>query len=263
MAPRRTKTEAAGEKPRSFTGFGPKALQFLHELAAHNDRTWFQEHKPAYETEVQRPMEALIGSLADELAERGVPLTGDPKRAMFRIHRDVRFSSDKSPYKTHAGAVLSRDGTKDFQGLLYIHISPEGSFTASGFYHPEPVQLEAVRKAIVAAPERFQEVERALQKARLSLSRGEALTRLPRGFEDVPAGPVAELLKHKSFIVQRELSEVALGRPRLVKDIADFAEAALPLLKFGWEALGQHNTAPTAKTITPAPRLARRSKPEG
>ena len=260
MTPRRKNSEAGDQESQSFTGFGPKALGFFHELAVHNDREWFQEHKPVYEKEVQRPMAALISSLVEELARRSLPLTGDPKRSMFRIHRDVRFSNDKSPYKTQAGAVLSRDGTKDFQGLLYIHVSPEGSFTASGFFHPQPGQLAALRRAIAAAPERFQDVERALEKAGLALSRGDALTRMPRGFEDVSPGPTAELLKLKSFIVQRELSEASLGRPRLVKEIADFAEAALPLLKFGWEALGQQESALTPETSKPAARRARRSK---
>jgi len=263
MASRRKNTDTGDQEPQSFTGFGPKALQFFHELALHNDREWFQEHKSVYEKEVQQPMAALISLLAEELARRGLPLTGDPKRSMFRIHRDVRFSNDKSPYKTHAGAVLSRDGTKDFQGLLYIHVSPEGSFTASGFYHPDAGQLTALRKAIAAAPERFQEVERALHKAGLTLGRGEALTRLPRGFEDVPAGPTAEFLKLKSLVVHRELPEASLGRPRLVKEIADFAEAALPLLKFGWEALSQRESALTPESSKSASPRSRRSKSDG
>jgi uncharacterized protein (TIGR02453 family) len=263
MAPQRKKTEAGDQEPQFFPGFGPKALQFFHDLATHNDREWFQEHKSVYEKEVQEPMAALVSSLVQELARRGLPLTGDPKRSMFRIHRDVRFSNDKSPYKTHAGAVLSRDGTKNFQGLLYIHISPEGSFTASGFYHPDPEQLAALRKAIAEASERFQEVERALQKARLTLSRGEALTRLPRGFENVATGPIAEILKLKSFVVQRELSEASLGRPRLVKEIADFAETALPLLKFGWEALDRRTNEPARESESPASRRIRRTKSDG
>jgi uncharacterized protein (TIGR02453 family) len=261
MCSSRRKVEAANQEPLSFSGFGPKALQFFHELAMRQDRQWFQEHQSVYESEVQRPMAALVTALAEELGRRGIPLTGDPKRSMFRIHRDVRFSRDKSPYKTHAGAVLTRDGTKNCQGLLYIHVSPEGSFTAAGFYHPEPEQLAALRRFIAASPARFQEVERALQLARLTLNRDEALQRLPRGFEDVPAGPTAENLKLKSFVVHRELSEDSLGRPRLVKEIADFAAAALPLLVFGWEALGQQkiDPAPDAKTH-PSPR-PRRSKP--
>ena len=239
MTQPRKKRVDAGQEPLPFQGFGPKALQFFHDLALHQDRGWFQEHQSIYEQEIQQPMAAIVTALAEELSQRGLPLTGDPKRSMFRIHRDVRFSNDKTPYKTHAGAVLTRDGTKNCQGLLYIHISPEGSFTASGFYHPEPDQLLALRRAIAAAPGQFQQVERSLQKARLALGRDDALKRLPRSFEGVPEGPTAEALKLKSLVVHRELSEDSLGRPRLVKQIADFAEAALPLLTFGWSALGQ------------------------
>ena len=254
MTPRRKNSEAVDQERQSFTGFGPKALQFFHELAMHNDREWFQDNKLVYEKEVQQPMAALITSLVGELARRGIPLTGIPKRSMFRIHRDVRFSNDKSPYKTQAGAVLTHDGTKNSQGLLYIHVSPEGSFTAAGFYHPEPAQLEAIRRAIAAAPERFLAVEKALQKVRLTLSQGEALKRLPRGFEDFPAGPTAEILKLKSFVVHRDLSEASLARPRLVKEIADFAEEALPLLKFGWAAPG---------SVRPTPHPRQRLRPPG
>jgi uncharacterized protein (TIGR02453 family) len=248
------KRTAGDHQPPSFTGFGPKALQFFHELAMHQDRRWFQENQPVYESEVQRPMAALVTALAEELARRGVPLTGDPKRSMFRIHRDVRFSNDKSPYKTHAGAVLTRDGTKNSPGLLYVHVSPDGSFTAAGFYHPETAQLAALRTTIAADPERFQDVERLLQNARLTLGRDEALKRLPRGFDQVPAGPAAENLKLKNFIVRRPLSEDALGRPRLVKEVADFAVAALPLLEFGWEAIGEKRMDPLPEKTPTARR---------
>jgi uncharacterized protein (TIGR02453 family) len=237
MTPPRKKRDSALAEPLSFTGFGPKALQFFHDLAMNQNREYFQEHQSVYENEVQRPMAALVTALAEELARRDIPLTGDPKRSMFRIHRDVRFSSDKSPYKTHAGAVLTRDGTKQSPGMLYIHVSPEGSFTASGFYCPEPSPLSALRKSIAAFPDRFQEVEKALKKVRLTLIRGDALKRLPRGFEDVPEGPIAEILKLRSLYVKRDLSEAAISRSRLVKDIADFAQGALPLLSFGWAAI--------------------------
>lgn len=222
----------------SFDGFGPKTLRFFHELARNNNREWFQQNQETYEAEVRRPMAALLNSLVEEMSLRGIPLAGDPKRSMFRIHRDVRFSNDKSPYKTHAGAVLTPDGNKKTQGLLYVHVASEGSFTAAGFYRPQPEQLASLRRAIVADPERFQEVELVLKKYRLTLGRDEALKRLPRGFEEIPPGPIAEALKLKSFVVRRNLSEETISRPRLVKTIAEFAEAALPLLTFGWEAMG-------------------------
>ena len=87
-----------------FTGFRPESIQFLADLAEHNDREWFTPRKADYERLIKGPFEALIGALAVALAARDVPLHADPKRSMFRIYRDTRFSRDKSPYKTHVGA---------------------------------------------------------------------------------------------------------------------------------------------------------------
>ncbi len=119
-----------------FTGFGPEALTFFTALAAHQDRDWFAANKAVYDAHVRRPMEALVESLAVAFAAHDIPLTGAAKSSVFRIHRDVRFAKDKSPYKTHAGAVLSRDGTKGGVGILYIHVGgDEVGFTAVGFYN--------------------------------------------------------------------------------------------------------------------------------
>ena len=116
-------------------------------------------------------MAALVTALAEELARRDIPLTGDPKRSMFGIHRDVQLLRRQEPLQDARRRGSTRDGTKSCQGLLYVHISPEGSFTAAGFYHPETAQLAALRKAIAADPDRFQELERTLKKSRLALGR--------------------------------------------------------------------------------------------
>ena len=81
-----------------FNGFTRDAIQFLADLAANNDRAWFQPRKAAYERLLKEPMEALIAALAERLAERAIPLRADPKRSPFRIYRDTRFSADKSPH---------------------------------------------------------------------------------------------------------------------------------------------------------------------
>ncbi len=97
-------------------------------------------------------MVALIDDLTAAFAARRIPLRGDGKRSIFRLNRDVRFSKDKSPYKTHAGAVMTRSGSKKDNGLLYIHIDPTGCFAAAGFYQPEARGLAALRKAMLAQP---------------------------------------------------------------------------------------------------------------
>jgi uncharacterized protein (TIGR02453 family) len=172
----------AAPPDEGFDGFGPQALGFLKALGFHQNREWFLENKHLYESELREPMAALVASLSAELARRGIGLTGDPKRSVFRIHRDVRFTKEKHPYKTHCGAALSRDGGKNSAGVLYIHVAPEGSFAAAGFYHPESSQLAALRGAIVAAPKRWHAIEQGLDAAALTLSSENAMTRLPRGF---------------------------------------------------------------------------------
>jgi uncharacterized protein (TIGR02453 family) len=145
-----------------FEGFGPGALDFFTVLAAHQTRAWFLANKATHD----------------------IPLTGDAKRSLFRIHRDVRFSRDKSPYKTNAGATLTRDGAKMARGVLYIQVGgAEGSFMAVGFYGPEPKDLHAIRAAIAADPDRWLGLQAALAGAGLAFSMTAAQTRPPRGLD--------------------------------------------------------------------------------
>jgi uncharacterized protein (TIGR02453 family) len=220
-----------------FDGFSPAALRFFRDLAANQDRVWFQANRHIYEHGVLGPLHALVDALNAELPRRGVPLTADPRKAVFRIHRDVRFSRDKRPYKTHAGAVLSRDGSKAGFGLLYIHIDPAGSFAACGFYQPEPAALASLRNAMVEEPGSIETALSTAYAAGCELMRDDALTRLPRGFEDAAGGPLAELLKLRHLVLRRAIPAAMLAGPGLTAGIADFAETALPLLRFGWSAV--------------------------
>ena len=132
----------------SFKGFRPEANAFLTELAANNNREWFLAHKAVYEEAVVAPFRLLLADVISALAARDLPITGDPQKAIFRVHRDVRFSKDKTPYKTHAGAALSRPGGGVHGGVIYIHVEPTGSFLAAGFWNPEREALGALREAI-------------------------------------------------------------------------------------------------------------------
>ena len=111
----------------AFLGFRPAALSFFKGLRAHNDPVWFKPKKALYEAEVLAPLRQLVVAVGAMLEEAGLPLVGDPQRGIFRIYRDVRFSSDKRLYKTHAGAVLTRSGNKRDPGLLYLHLEPGAS----------------------------------------------------------------------------------------------------------------------------------------
>src|SRR5712691_612415 len=139
----------------AFPGVPPGALAFFKGLRDHNDPVWFKPRKAVYEAEVLAPFRHLIVAVAAALEEAGLPLVGDPQRSIFRIYRDVRFSPDKRLYKTHAGAVLTRSGSKRDPGLLYLHLEPGDSMVAAGFWHPEPDLLGRLRRAILDDPAGF------------------------------------------------------------------------------------------------------------
>jgi uncharacterized protein (DUF2461 family) len=119
----------------TFPGFASADLAFLSGLAAHNDRDWFTANRAVYDEVLKPALAALIADASTACAARGLALGGDPNKSQFRIHRDVRFSKDKQPYKTHLSAVLTRDGLKMSPGMAYIHIEPEGGsrVTADSF----------------------------------------------------------------------------------------------------------------------------------
>ncbi len=223
---------------KPFAGFTPAALRFFEDLAANQDREWFNAHKHVYEDQIRAPLGALVEALTFAFAAHDIPISGDPKRSLFRIHRDVRFSKDKRPYKTNAGAVLSRGGDKSTSGMVYVHIAAgDGAFMAAGFYGPSPETLAALRQGIVRDPKRWLAVEAALTKAGLALSRDGARVRMPRGLEAHAEAPIAEVLKLPNLIVSRPIATPDLFRPALVDNIAAFAQVTLPLLEFGWSAL--------------------------
>jgi len=254
-----------------FPGFAATDLAFLTGLAARNDRDWFAAHRATYDDGLKPTLAALIVALNDAFAARDLPLAGDPKKSVFRIHRDVRFSKDKKPYKTHVSATLTRDGQKLSPGLVYVHIEPEGGsrpafdpetidpldpttfpsaqgaddgyagngpFAAAGFYLTERPHIDAFRRAIVADPKGWATVEKALAKAGLALDAGDPVKRMPKGFEGQAGGPVEATLKRTRWLVRRPLTGAEIGGPDLPALIADFTVAARPLLAFGWRALG-------------------------
>jgi len=223
--------------PIGFTGFRPAALGFFRQLAANQDRAWFQANRDTYDREVLAPARALVADLVSEFSRRGIPLTADPLKALFRIHRDVRFSRDKRPYKTHAGLVLSRDGSKGAFGMFYIHIDPAGSFAASGFYQPDPKYLEALRIAFYEEPDRIRAALDAAYASGAELMREEVMARLPRGFEHTAGTEAADLVKMRHLVVRWPIPAAALADPALVGRLAGYAAAAKPLLAFGWDAL--------------------------
>ena len=224
--------------PQKFAGFSDETLRFLVELARNNRREWFNERKTFYKKTVEEELRRLVLSTSAVLAKKKIPLSTEPKKAIFRIYRDTRFSADKSPYKTNLGTVFNTGG-KPGSGVLYVHVEPSASFMAIGFYHPDQLGLTRIREAIADRWKEFKSVINRLDRAGLTLRDSEALKRVPRGFELFADAECAEYLKYKSFIVSRQLAETDLRSPELPTKLAVFASEGLPLLKFGWTALGR------------------------
>ncbi len=221
----------------AFQGFGPQALPFLKALAFHQTKEWFEDNRATYDSQLKGPLGDLVEELSARFAKSGAPLKGDRKASLFRINRDVRFAKDKSPYKTNAGAVLTRGGAKNDVGLFYIHIATDGCFAAAGFYQPEPDVLARLRGAIARAPKAWGAMTAKLAKGGLTLSDEYAMKRAPRGFEDVADPLVAAALRNKSFICSRAIADTRLSAPGLVDDLQAFAKDAAPLLEWGWSAV--------------------------
>ena len=222
-----------------FQGFSEDAFDFLVGLEENNERTWFKARKDIYDQELKFTMECLLAEFAANRAPRGFPVVGNPARGLFRIYRDVRFSRDKNPYKTHVGAVLSRSGEKGDPGIVYVHFQPGNSFIAAGYYSPGKELLHAWRVRMADKPGEFLElVDPFLQPdARFPLEHRDALKTFPRGFKEHTGSAVSDYLKWKHFLIRRNLGDHEVRNRKLVDAVKEIGEVARPLLEYGWRVL--------------------------
>jgi uncharacterized protein (TIGR02453 family) len=218
----------------AFSGFPAAGFELLAQLKKHNDRDWFLQHKSEYQQHVQQPMEALVAAVAAEFARRDLPLYAKERNPVMRVYRDIRFSPDKTPYKTHVAAELRRSFTNS-RVMLYLHLSPEESLVAAGIWQPERPLLQLWRNAIVSDGKHFEKMIDQLRKGGLELSPGHSLASMPRGFQNYAEESFASSLKLTSFVVHRPLSAEECTVPDLVQSAVRFAVAAKPLLQFGWD----------------------------
>jgi len=229
-----------------FRGFSVEAIQFLRRLRRNNRREWFERNRAVYESAVRDPMRALVEEMDVRLARIAPELTGDPRRSVFRIHRDIRFSRDKSPYKTNAACQFyhmdaGRGAGRDAAGAgagLYFQLADGECFVAGGLWMPARPALDRVREAIDADPEALGRLVRAPEFRRRfrELTPEALLTRMPRGYAD--SHPAAGWLRYQSFTASRDLTERQVLSPRLPDVLArDFA-ALVPLVRWLNEAIG-------------------------
>jgi uncharacterized protein (TIGR02453 family) len=222
-----------------FTGFSKESVQFLADLAEHNDRAWFQPRKGEYERLLKDPLEQLCVALDEAFRARSVPLSADPARSPFRIYRDVRFSKDKSPYKTNIGASFrfterAADGSPltgaDRRGGGYFHLSPGEIYVGGGMWHPDPGPLAAWRALVLENPAAVHAVvEDPAFVARFGSVSGDRTKRPPAG---VPTDhPELPLLTLKDVTFGRRLDDAEAFSPDLPELLAGDLATAAPLLR--------------------------------
>lgn len=222
-----------------FPGFSPKAFKFLEEMTNNQNKIWFAEHRTEYEEYVREPIKLFTEVLSESLARADIPLWGDPKRSLFRINRDARFSKAKHPYNMHASGLFTRTGDKHSPGVLYFRLDPLGSRCAAGYLQPESHILKRLRQGILDNPTAWIAIEKSMRQKGFALDYSHTLARIPRGFNDVPRG-IEHAIKLKGWIIRKQLSREVICSKELVNEVVNFAKDMLPLLSFGWHALNKY-----------------------
>ena len=222
------------------TYFSSKTFAFLRDLASHNHREWFQENKERYEEDVRVPALRFIQDFAPYLEGLSPHFRADPRKSggsLFRIHRDIRFSKDKSPYKTHTGIQFRHEAGRDAHAPgFYLHMEPGGCFAGVGIWRPDASTLRKIREHLLEDPGGWKEVayDGAFQE-RYGLS-GERLVRPPRGFD--PQHTLVEDLKWKDFVGMAEIPEEEITSPGFLQEYAGYCRTGLPFVSFLCRALG-------------------------
>lgn len=221
-----------------FTGFPPKLFTFLSQLNVNNNKEWFEAHRGEYELSVREPSKRFVAAMAEAFAEAELPLIASPKASLFRINRDIRFSADKSPYKTHIGFMFPHSRSLSTKrGGMYLGFEPKGktsiyAFAGGGVYMPEPDVLKHIRAKIAHDPVTFSRLAndtRFLEVYPNGLE-GESLIRAPKGYDE--EHPAIRYLKMKQFLFSCDITKDELLAPNLPAALIKKFAAAVDMLQF-------------------------------
>jgi uncharacterized protein (TIGR02453 family) len=219
--------------------FSDKSFKFLRALARNNSREWFNDHRGDYETHLKQPFQRLITDLQPDLLAISPHYRADPRGtggSLFRIHRDTRFSNDKTPYKTWSGARFFHERSKTVPApSFYLHVQPGGCFLGAGIWHPEPETQRRIRNFMLDNPAGWTAAVRAPSFKRRYEMWGETLVRPPRGY---PAEhPLIEDLKRKDFTAGTALEDSTVLGPRLRQSVVAGFTGLVPLMDYLCAAL--------------------------
>ena len=219
--------------------FGPQLFRFLRDLEENNNREWFNQNKDRYEEHVREPTLQFVADVAPGLRKLSKRLVADPKPvsgSMFRIHRDTRFSKDKTPYKTHVGVHFFHESRTEGAPVIYFHLQPGECFSIAGIHAPPTAQAREVRAAIAGDPAGWKRVSRGGQVPdRFSIGEHGRLQRVPPEYKD---SPVADDLRLKEFMLSTRLTQKEVTADGFVDWYLHLMRPALPFLRFVGKAVG-------------------------
>lgn len=212
--------------------FDTAAIKFLRDLKENNDREWFQPRKERYETLVREPMLKAVEAVNRKFASVAPDYITDPSKAVYRIYRDTRFSPNKTPYKTHIGALLwhKRLG-KNGGAVFYFHLSPEELLIAGGLYHAPPTELVKFRTHIAEHHERLTKILQSRSvREKFGGLQGDKLSRPPKGYS--ADHPAIEYLKHKDLLLETTLPPRTACEKSAISTVTSHLNAMAPFVEF-------------------------------
>ncbi len=220
--------------------FRPALFTYLADLADHNDREWFADHKDRYETYVKDEGLQFIRDFEPYLHEISPHFVADDRTvggSLFRIYRDTRFSKDKTPYKTHLGIQFRHEAARDVHAPgFYLHLDPAGSFAGVGIWRPSGAEALAIRESIVERSRKWVSAVTDLDFTSSYVLEGEMLKRPPRGFS--PDHALIDDLRRKDFIATAKLSRKTVTAPDFLERYAHLCRIASGYMEFLTTSLG-------------------------
>lgn len=221
------------------TYFSKATFTFLRALARNNNREWFKAHQNSYERDVRDPFLALIADLQAPLAKISPHLRADPRKtggSLFRLYRDTRFATDKTPYKAWAGARFFHERRREIESpSFYLHIQPNACFVGGGIWHPEPATLKRIRDFLVDNSVSWKRATQSKAfRGRFQLW-GETLSRPPRGYD--PRHELIEDLKRKNFAAGEGFSDALAVSDRLLPSVVATFKQLAPMIDYLCAAL--------------------------
>ncbi len=221
--------------------FTPALFKFMRDLKANNNRDWFNDNKHRYVKDLKDPALAFILDFGQHLGRISPNFRADPRAnggSLFRIYRDVRFSKNKSPYKTHTGIYFKHEAGKDAHTPgFYLNLEPGRSWVGVGIWRPDSPTLKMIRQHVAAHPDQWlSAVENSKFSERFKVT-GSSLIRPPKGFD--PDHSLIDVLKLKDFTAIAPLTQRQVTSPGFIKIFADTCRAGSSLVEFVCRAIGQ------------------------